>query len=182
MYFYNDKWEVDISETNFNPDSADNVECPNTYIVICDDYSKKLLLNITDISHIIKKNIVLSVSYFTPYENFAFLNENKLIMFLNDTVCEIDIKTEKVRKKKLDLTGTLFAVYRYHEDFILYAEMDIIRMNSNLDVLWDYMARDIFVRYQGEEPAFEMYDDRIRLFDFSDNYYEIDYNGKVIRD
>ncbi len=61
-------------------------------------------------------------------------------MFLNDTVCEYDIKTEKLRQKKLDLSGTLL------------------------------------------EPAFEMKDERIRLYDFSDNYYEIDCNGKVIRD
>ena len=67
-------------------------------------------------------------------------------------------------------------------DFILYCEMDIIRMNRNLDVLWDYSARDIFVRFHGDEPAFEMDIDRIKLYDFSDYYYEIDYDGKIIRD
>ena len=49
------------------------------------------------------------------------------------------------------------------------------------EVVWDFGARDIFVRYHGKEPAFEMLPDRIRLYDFSDNYYEIDYDGKVIR-
>ena len=87
-----------------------------------------------------------------------------------------------LNKKNMDLTGTLFSVYRYQQDFIMYCEMDIIRMTRNLDVVWDFGARDIFVRYQGEEPAFEMMPDRIRLYDFSDNYYEIDYDGKVIKD
>ena len=182
MYLHNDKWEVDISEVNYNPDSADNTVIPDAYIVICDDYTKQLLLNITDTGYANEKKIVLSVSFFTPHDDFAFLDENKLILFLNDTVWEYNIQTEKVRKKEIDLTGTLFSVYRYHDDFILYGETDIIKMNAELDVLWDFMARDIFVRYHGEEPAFEMMPDRIRLYDFSDNYYETDYEGKVIRD
>ena len=38
------------------------------------------------------------------------------------------------------------------------------------------------MRYMGEEPAFEMKSDRICLYDFEDNYYEIDYDGNVIKD
>lgn len=47
---------------------------------------------------------------------------------------------------------------------------------------WSFSGRDIFVRYMGEEPAFEMKSDRICLYDFEDNYYEIDYDGNVIKD
>ena len=182
MYLRNDKWEVDVSEINYDPDSADNTVSPDNYMVISDDYSKKLLLNITDLEHTIEKKIVLKISFFTPHDNFAFLEDNKLIMFLNDIACEYDLKTEKIRKNNLNFCGSLFSVYRYHDDFILYAEMDIIRVNSDLEVLWDFSARDIFVRYQGVEPAFEMHDDYISLYDFLDNYYEIDYNGNVIKD
>ncbi|MDE7205768.1 MAG: hypothetical protein K2N90_01155 [Lachnospiraceae bacterium] len=38
------------------------------------------------------------------------------------------------------------------------------------------------MRYMGEEPAFEMKRDRICLYDFEDNDYEIDYDGNVIKD
>lgn len=183
MYLFNDKWEVDISEVNYNPDSADNTVRPDVYVEICDDYSKTLLLNIKDITHTIEKRIILEVSFYTPSDEFAFIEDNSLFLFLNDIVCEYDIQTgEMINKKSMDFTGTLFSVYRYQQDFIMYCEMDIIRMTRNLDVVWDFGARDIFVRYQGEEPAFEMMPDRIRLYDFSDNYYEIDYDGKVIKD
>lgn len=183
MYLFNDKWEVDISEVNYNPDSVDNTVQPDIYVRICDDYSKTLLLNITDIAHTIEKKILLEVSFFTPSDEFAFIEDNSLFLFLNDTVCEFDMPAGKVtNKNRLDLTGTLFSVHKYQQDFIMYSEMDIIRMTRSLDVVWDFSARDIFVRYQGEEPAFEMKSDRIRLYDFSDNYYEIDYDGKVIRD
>ncbi len=183
MYLFNDKWEVYISGVNYNPDSVDNTVRADTYVKICDDYSKTILLNITDISHTIEKNIVLKVSFFTPQNDFAFIEGDSLFLFLNDTVCELHIPTGKmINKKRMDRPGTLFSVYRYHQDFIMYCEMDIIRITRSLEVVWDFGARDIFVRYHGEEPAFEMLPDRIRLYDFSDNYYEIDYDGKVIRD
>ena len=183
MYLFNDKWEVYISGVNYNPDSVDNTVRADTYVGICDDYSKAILLKISDISHAIEKNIVLKVSFFTPQTDFAFMEGDSLFLFLNDTVCELDIPTGKViNEKRLNLMGTLFSVYRYHQDFIMYCEMDIIRITRSLEVVWDFSARDIFVRYHGEEPAFEMLPDRIRLYDFSDNYYEIDYDGKVIRD
>ena len=183
MYLCNDKWEIEINEISYNPESADNHVQPDAYIDLCDDYSKTLCLNVADVAHTIEKNIVLLVSFYTPHDEFAFLEDNRLFLFLNDLVCEVDLETgELSNKKKLDITGTLFSVHRYQQDFLMYCEMDIIRMTKNLDVVWDFCARDIFVRFQGEEPAFEMMPDRIRLYDFSDNYYEIDYDGKVIKD
>ena len=154
VYLNNDNWEVEISEIDYNPDSADNIIQPDDYIVLNEEYPKTILINVSDANHSAERNIVLSVSFFTPI----------------------------VKRKELALSGTLFSVHPYRDDFILYCEMNIIRMNQNLDVIWDYMARDIFVRYKGEEPAFEMRKDRIRLYDFSDSFYEIDYNGKVIID
>ena len=183
MYLFNSTWQVHISETDYNPSSADNAVCPDSFITICDDYSKTLLLTITDIADTLEKRIILEVSYYTPTDDFAFLEDSSLFLFLNDTVCELDIQTGiVVNEKRMDLTGLFFSAHRYGQDFILYCEMDIIRMTRSLDVIWDFSARDIFVRYHGEEPAFEMLPDRIRLYDFSDDYYEIDYDGNVIRD
>lgn len=48
MYLFNDKWEVDISEVNYNPDSVDNTVQPDIYVRICDDYSKTLLHRIDE--------------------------------------------------------------------------------------------------------------------------------------
>lgn len=183
MYLCNDKWEIEIDEINYDPESADNFVRPNAYVVICDDYSKTICVSIADATHTTEKKIILKVSYFTPRDDYAFIEENSLFLFLNDTVCEFDAQTGEMKNKKsVNMMGTLFSVYRYQQDFVLYCEMDIIRMTQDLDVVWDFGARDIFVRYHGEEPAFEMMPDRIRLYDFSDNYYEIDYDGNVIRD
>ncbi|MDE5737188.1 MAG: hypothetical protein K2H93_02355, partial [Oscillospiraceae bacterium] len=65
---------------------------------------------------------------------------------------------------------------------ILYGEYIIYRIAKDLSIKWEFSGRDIFVRYEGNAPAFIMKKDRICLYDFEDNYYEIDYNGKLILD
>ena len=55
MRLYSDKWEIEITEISYNPNSADNIIDPDDYIVICDDYTKMLLLSVCDISHSIEK-------------------------------------------------------------------------------------------------------------------------------
>lgn len=64
---------------------------------------------------------------------------------------------------------------------ILYDETDIYRIAEELLILWRFSGRNIFVRCAGDEPAFEMKVDRICLYDFKDNYYEIDYNGNLVK-
>jgi len=184
MKLYNDNWKVEIKEIpNYNPDSLNNIKEPDAHFVFCNDSSKTLLLKISDIVGTNEKKIVLTVSLYTPQNDFAFLEDSELYLFLNDTVCVYNLQSGDITKqKKIDISGSLFSVYKYQKDFILYCEVDIIRMNRNLDVIWDFMARDIFVRQQGTEPAFVMKVDRIQLYDFLNNYYEIDYDGRIIKD
>ena len=180
---YNDRWKLEISETQYDPESTDNIVNPDAHIVICDDYTKSLLLSVASVDHSIEKSIVFTVSYMTPRDDIAFLEGDFLFLFLNDVVIRFNLLTAEIDKKvKLNIMGTLFSTHRYQDDFILYCEMDIIRLTRELEVIWDFSARDIFVRYHGEEPAFEMHPETIRLYDFSDNYYEIDYDGHVIKD
>lgn len=43
------------------------------------------------------------------------------------------------------------------------------------------MRKDIFASVSGKEP-FELCEDRIKLYDFEDNYYEIDFWGIILTD
>lgn len=74
----------------------------------------------------------------------------------------------------------LFDAYVYEDDFIIHGELDIFRVTRNLDIIWSFGARDIFVRCGSNEPAFVMKEDRICLYDFLGYYYEIDYDGNKL--
>ena len=55
MRLYSDKWKIEITEISYNPNSSDNIIDSDDYIVICDDYTKMLLLSVCDIAHSIEK-------------------------------------------------------------------------------------------------------------------------------
>lgn len=74
-----------------------------------------------------------------------------------------------------------FNSFPYKQDFILYGELDIFRVTSNLSIQWQFSGKDIFVSYNDDAPAFEMKSDRIYLRDFEGDHYEIDYDGKLIQ-
>ncbi len=101
---------------------------------------------------------------------------------LNDLLCLFNLESLDIDKQqKLDTIGTMFASYPYKQDFILYGELDIFRVTSNLSIQWQFSGKDIFVSYNDDAPAFEMKSDRIYLRDFEGDHYEIDYDGKLIQ-
>ena len=123
-------------------------------------------------------------SYHTIVDKCAALAGEQLFMLLNDVMILFDPADLKITKQKeLGLImGTMIAVYSYKDDFIVHYEMDIMRIDHELNVKWDFGGSDIFVRWQSNDPAFVMKEDRICLYDFNEHYYEIDYDGNKICD
>ena len=130
------------------------------------------------------KNVLIMASYHTIVDKCAALAGEQLFMLLNDVMILFDPADLKITKQKeLGLImGTMIAVYSYKDDFIVHYEMDIMRIDRELNVKWDFGGSDIFVRWQSNDPAFVMKEDRICLYDFNEHYYEIDYDGNKICD
>ena len=129
------------------------------------------------------KYVLLIVSAHTLIDSHSCiaLHDNGLFMMLNSVLCVFNPETLDIdQQTKIDPWGTMFDVYPYKNDYILYGETDFYRVSSCLDIMWRFSARDIFVRYRGDEPAFEMKEDRICIYDFLDDYFEIDYDGKIV--
>ena len=100
-------------------------------------------------------------------------------MVFQDIFCILNPETLEIENKHEIDIGQVFAVCPYKEDFILHGELSICRVNRNLELLWEFDARDIFIR-QDDDPAFEMKPDRICLYDWLGYYYEIAYDGILI--
>lgn len=86
-----------------------------------------------------------------------------------------------IEKERETDIGPVLEVYPYRDDFILHGELLICRVSRNLELLWEFGGRDIFVKQAGD-PAFEMKKDRICLYDWENNYYEIAYDGTLMAD
>lgn len=171
---------LSVYETSgYSENSTDNKNYDRIIRLEESDFNKQIIIEVTRGDN--KKEILLIVSAHTPVSTCAALHPEGLFLMLNSTLCVFSPESLEITNMcEIDPMGTMFEARSYKDDYILYGEMEIYRVNKDLEVLWNFSARDIFVRYQGDEPAFEMKDDKICLIDFMDYCYEIDYDGNLL--
>ena len=183
MNYYNyEDYDICICEApTYSLNSADNKYYDKVISIETTDFNKCIEIEINKAES--AKTILLVVPYYTPIDSCVVVSTNGLFLMLDSVICILNLETLEISKQEeLNTMGTMFEAHSYEADYILYGEMEIYRISSDLKVVWQLSARENFVIYQGEEPAFEMKQDRICLIDFLDNYYEIDYDGNVLLD
>ena len=95
-------------------------------------------------------------------------------------VAQIDVETAAIITSVIiDDLGVNFGIYSTDYGYIVHGEINIQMLDRDLHTKWIFSGKDIFVSVTDKTP-FELCDDRIKLYDFEDNYYEIDYNGNLI--
>ena len=125
-------------------------------------------------------SIIILCSYMSDLDNAALLKGNQLILMLNNELFRINMEDCTVQHyKQLDIMGSTFGLYETSQGYIVHGELDILMLDSNFELLWDFSGRDIFVSVTGK-TAFKLTETTIQLFDFEDNYYEIDLNGRLV--
>lgn len=115
-----------------------------------------------------------------PTGDIAVLEDALLTVLQDERFLQIDVIEERIIKTKpTDTFGSVFSLNKFEDDYIVHGETEIVRYNSDLNKLWSFSGKDIFASVT-DKTAFEMTESSIKLYDFEDNYYEIDYNGKEI--
>lgn len=180
-YQYKD-YEINVQGApTYSFNSVDNKYYDKILIMEESDFYCQIEMEITKDGE--KKKVLLIAPRYTPMDSFVEVHEQGLFLMLDSIICLFNLELlEIIQQVKIDSLGTMFEVHVHEKDYILYGEIEIYRINSKLQIVWKFSGRDIFVRYQGDEPAFEMKEDKICLIDYLDNYYEIDYDGNVIVD
>lgn len=111
----------------------------------------------------------------------VILEEKILTVMQGDAITQIDIADGSiVRHLNLYSFGCNFAMYKIEKGYIIYGEIEIIMLDFDFNKKWSFSGKDIFVSVSGKNP-FEMRENSIHLWDFKDNEYEIDFEGKSVR-
>lgn len=159
--------------------STDNKPYDKIIVIEDSEFTKCMEIEVNRLGE--THTVLIVASYLTPTKSFAELHRDGLLFMLNDTLCIFDpLRLEINLKVNISPMGTMFEIHPYGGDYILYGELEIYRISSDLSIKWQFSGRDIFVRHHGDESAFEMKEDKICLYDFEDNYYVINYDGKLI--
>lgn len=176
----NNKYTIDITEDNtFTVGSSDNRKYD-------------LLMNPTNLKHSYKalrisvkgnayREVVLIGDECTcVQDNCAILEDDVLTVLLNNHITQINVAAlEIVGGYDLDIFGTTFAIYRMVDGYLIYGEIEIIKLDNSFNIVWKFSGKDIFVSVSGKN-AFELTEESIRLYDFEDNFYELNFDGNMV--
>ena len=185
MVLSNDLCTVNISiDEQFTVNSADNKHYDIVYNLNNypkSDFYKTTVINIELWDK--KLSIALVGDYFSSDMDCALLDNEILSVLQNRYITHIRVTDGSVvGQTDLQESASInYAIYKVPKGYILYGEVDIVGLSNDFKREWEFSGYDIWASVTGKNP-FEICKDRIRLYDFCDNYYEIDFDGRIIRD
>lgn len=173
--------EIKVDET-YTVDSTDN----RHYDVVLNPCNfKKSDITKTFSIHIdlFEREIYIALvgPFYSYDDNCAVLEDKILTVLQNNTITQIRITDGTItRHIKLHCFGCNFAIYKVKNGYVVYGETEITMLGIEFIKKWSFSGKDNFVSADGKQ-SFEIRDDIICLYDFENNYYEIDFNGKFLR-
>lgn len=125
-------------------------------------------------------SIALIGDFFSYAIDCALLEDEVLTVLQNNAIVQIDVNSGVMLLfKEFDCFGCNYGLYKVKNGYIIYGEIEITMLDFNFNKKWSFSGRDIFVS-ASEKRAFELCENSIRLYDFENNFYEIDYMGNLI--
>ena len=125
-------------------------------------------------------NIALIGNYHCYDIDCAVLDGKVLTIMQYHTISQICVDDGTLMlHKAFECFGCTFGLYRVVNGYIVYGEIEIIMLDLDFNKVWEFTGRDIFVS-QTRENAFVLGENSIELYDWEDNYYELDFNGNLI--
>lgn len=112
-------------------------------------------------------------------DNRAILEERKLIILQKFDLYAFDLEKQNIENHKDIVDDYNFGIYRIPDGYIIHGELTIKKLDLSFNQLWEFSGRDIFVNINGNKE-FEIDGKHIKLCDFQDNCYVLDFDGNEI--
>ncbi|OOM13983.1 hypothetical protein [Clostridium saccharobutylicum] len=185
MVIENDYFKITIKQDKtYTIDSVDNKPYDiimNPFKYKRNDYAKAMEVVIQN-EVLEETRIALIGNLYGHESNCAVLKDRELIVLIDKDIFIINIDEYKlVKYKKIDCFGDNFAIYLVNNGYIVHGEIEVFKLDYELDTVWKFSGTDIFVT-QDDKLPFLIDRDRIKIYDWNGTYYQIDLNGKLIYD
>lgn len=113
-------------------------------------------------------------------DDCAVLDDEVLTVVQDNRVVRLDLQNRTVTATyDTDLYGCAFGLYSIPDGYFIHGELEVARYDKDFNKKWVFSGRDIFVSPH-DKQAFRLLEDHVCLYDFEDNYYEVDYNGNQL--
>lgn len=130
---------------------------------------------------LIKSAVVCAVGGATGiFENSAIVDQNNILICCADKLFSLKLPDLTLNWITQTDLATCFGVYKADNGIFTHGELNVSRLDSNGNIIWQTGLRDIIVNIDYEKSCFILHDNFIELLDFNSNKYQLDFNGNFI--
>ena len=183
MYLENELCKINIKidkeyTLEFGDNTKDNI-VHNLKKDYQDDISTTFIIDV-ELDNVYKHIVVIG-DLCSCSTNCAILEGEKITILQDTFICQIRVTDGKlVSYIKFDSSESKFGIYKVKNSYLIYGELEITMLDTNLNKKWVFSGKDIFAS-RTDKKAFEICENCINLYDWQGNYYEIDFDGNIIR-
>jgi len=121
--------------------------------------------------------IALIGSLFGYESDCAILKDRELLVLIDKDIFIINIDDYMlITYRNLDCFGNNFGIYLVNDGYIIHGEMEVFKLDYELNKVWEFSGADIFVTHDDKLP-FLIDGDRIKIYDWNGTYYELDWDS-----
>jgi hypothetical protein len=184
MIFETGKYKIELQVDELYSDSStDNL---NQYQKIYFTESEYILptkigIKVFQNEELIKSAIIGSIGGGTGiHNNSQIIDNDEITICCSDSIFCLSIPNLDLKWKTQADQITCFELFKKDDSYIVHGEMEITKLDSNGQIVWQQSGADIFTTEKGIDD-FEITDSYIRATDWENRTYKFDFNGKVIK-
>ncbi len=115
------------------------------------------------------------------YQRSTLVDKDELLICCCDTIFCLTIPNLDIKWNVQADKVTCFELYKLQNDYIIYGECQITRITCDGQIKWQFDGDDIFVSLY-DDKVFKLEKDHIKLTDFGRTKYNIDFDGKLMKE
>ena len=184
LWLYKDSYQIEIiDETNLddNQKALTRYQEHQPYGREVGDYDQLIGIRLYENEEPMGKVLLVADTYNVLTEKGILLDNDRFLIACGyEVFCILLPSLELLWHTQVDM-ATCFEIVPYQDDYITHGEVEIVRLNKQGEILWQFSGKDIFVSPIERTPSFTLTSKGIDLIDFNYEEYHIDYDGKLIK-
>ena len=178
-----EKYKVELKvDKTYSENSTDNL---NQYGKVHFDQSEykistKIGLKVFENGKLINSAIIGSIGGGTGiHKNSQIIENDRILVCCSDSIFCLSIPSLDFIWKTHADQATCFEIFKYNDSYIIHGELEISRLDSNGQIMWQKSGADIFTTPTGIND-FEITEEYIRATDWENRTYKFDFDGVLI--
>lgn len=178
MRLKNSNYEIKIEEdATYSINSTDN----KAYDIILNPFELKRSDYFSSFSISVNNGIEIT-TYILIGHNAAYcfscavLEDNQLSILMRDDLIQLDLSKHKINKviHINSFWSVLYEIREYTDGFIIFGELDVIKLNHDFEIEWDFSAPDVINEYSIND------NNEILIACWDEKHIKLNSNGEII--